>query len=142
MLAFRLREAIAPMTLLLGAALALPATVNAHGTADPGPHGGEIRMPGAFHVEALAGEQAFRVYVLDMQFDNPTVENASLTAKLEQGGTTKQLDCKTADDAAAFVCPLPANATLEQGVLTVDAERSGKPGEPAKYELPLEWSDE
>ena len=49
-------------------ALFLPGALLAHGTSEPGPHGGEIRMPGAFHVEALAVDGRLRVYLLKHVF--------------------------------------------------------------------------
>jgi len=128
--------------IVLWAALAVPVTTSAHGTSDPGPHGGEIRMPGAFHVEAIAGDDALRVHILDMRFANPTVDKASLEATIQQGGTETALDCLPGEDAKAFVCPLPSDTTLERGTLIIDAQRAGRPGEPAEYDLPLEWSEE
>ncbi len=131
---------VVPVIAVLGMALAVPATAIAHGTSDPGPHGGEIRMPGAFHVEAVAGDDALRIYVLDMQFDDPTVEATSLDARIEQGGTTTRLDCEPDENIKAFICPLPADTNLDAGKLIIDAQRKGKPAEPAQYDLPLKWS--
>lgn len=137
-----MRDRVVVSTFVVIAALATPATALAHGTSEPGPHGGEIRMPGAFHVEAIAGDDALRIYVLDMQFDNPTVDNAELAAKIEYGGSTTQLECAPADDAKVFICPLPPDTRLDRGRLVVDASRQGRPGEAAEYDLPLEWSGE
>ncbi len=128
-------------TLLLGVALAMPGSATAHGTSDPGPHGGEIRMPGAFHVEAVARDDALRIYVLDMQFENPTAEAASIEARLDQAGREIPLDCEASTEIKAFTCPLPDNARLDNGKLVIEATRKGKPAEPARYDLPLKWSN-
>jgi len=127
----------ATIVLALAAAVAAPGTAAAHGEAEPGPHGGEIRMPGAFHVEAVAGDGALRVYLLDMQFENPRVADSSVEAKLEQGGRAWQLDCRAREATRRFECPLPSGAELEAGTLTIDAARAGVPGAAARYGLPL-----
>ncbi|MDZ7748563.1 MAG: hypothetical protein U5K43_06725 [Halofilum sp. (in: g-proteobacteria)] len=109
----------------------------AHGTEEAGPNGGEIRMPGAFHVEVVAREDALRLYLLDMQFENPRTKGSSVDATLKQDGDSFDLACSVADGAKAFTCPLPDATTLNEGTLVVDASRAEMPAEPAKYELPL-----
>lgn len=126
----------------LSLVLVAPDSAMAHGESEPGPHGGEIRMPGAFHVEAVAGDEALRVYLLDMQFNNPRVAESSVTASLEQNGKTRQLQCRPEDGSKRFVCPLPDGSELTTGELVVDASRSGVPGQKARYDLPLMQGDE
>jgi hypothetical protein len=123
-------------------ALFLPGALLAHGTSEPGPHRGEIRMPGAFHVEALAVDGRLRVYLLNMQFESPQIANSSVKARIKQGGVTVDLQCTEAADAKAFRCSLPSGANLDQGTLIIDASRAGLPADPARYELPLKWSDQ
>lgn len=94
-------------------------------------------MPGAFHVEAVAENDALRVYLLDMQFENPQVADSSVTATLEQNGKARQLQCRPEDGARSFVCPLSEGSELTAGELMVDASRDGVPGETASYDLPL-----
>lgn len=118
-------------------ASAMPASVLAHGESEPGPHGGEIRMPGAFHVEAVAGDDALRVYLLDMQFEDPRVADSSVDAVLKQNGETRRLECEPDGGSKTFVCRLPAGFGLTGGELLVDASRGGVPGATARYELPL-----
>lgn len=117
-------------------------TAFAHGEDEPGPHGGEIRMPGAFHVEALERNDALRVYLLNMQFEQPQVRNSSVTARLIRDGQTTELECAPAEDAKAFHCPLPAGTSLERGTLTIDATRADMPADAAEYDLPLAWSED
>ncbi len=128
-------------TLLGGLALVCTAAFG-HGEDEPGPHGGEIRMPGAFHVEAIERENALRVYLLNMQFEQPQVRDSSVTARLKRGGETVQLNCSVADNAPAFRCPVPEGATLERGTLSIEATRAGKPANAAEYDLPLAWSED
>lgn len=116
-------------------ALLVAGTAFAHGESEPGPHGGEIRMPSAFHVEAVAGDDALTVYVLDMQFGNPTTENASVSAEVRRADDAVSLDCRP--KAAAFRCPLPDGVRLDDGKLVITASRSDLPEAQARYELPL-----
>lgn len=135
-----MRNRVLP-ALTFAAALVAPTISAAHGTDEPGPHGGEIRMPGTFHVEAVAQGDAVRLYLLDMQFEQPRVADSSVQAVLEQEGRTIQLDCSAAGDAKAFTCPLPKGASLQRGTLKIDATRQGKPASTASYELPLDWQE-
>ncbi len=121
--------------------LALAGAAGAHGTDKPGPHGGEIRMPGAFHVEAEVVDGDLRLYLLDMQFKNPVVGDSSVEARIEQGGESIALDCSADTEAKAFVCRVPSPVELDQGKLIVEASRDGLPAEPAEYELPLDWPE-
>lgn len=131
-------------SLTLAAVLVAPVAAGAHGTDKPGPHGGEIRMPGAFHVEvvAKAEAEALRLYLLNMQFEQPQISDSSVRVVLEQQGETVELDCSIADGAKAFTCPLPNDASLQRGTMKVDATRVGKPASTARYELPLDFQNE
>lgn len=135
------RSTLTSLTLAATIGVLNPVATIAHGTSDPGPHGGEIRMPGAFHVEVAAEQERLRVYLLDMQFEQPRVKNSSVEATLERDGETTRLSCTQADDIRAFKCSLPAEASLDEGTLVVEASRDGLPAEPARYDLPLAWSD-
>lgn len=125
--------------LTLTTVLVAPILALAHGTDKPGPHGGEIRMPGAFHVEVVDKGESLRMYLLNMQFERPRISDSSVQAVLKQEGSTIRLDCTPAEDAKAFTCPLPDGASLQRGTLKIDATRLGKPASTARYELPLEW---
>jgi hypothetical protein len=51
----------------------------AHGEDKPGPHEGFVRMPGAFHTELVQnGPNSLNVFLLDIQWKNPSVSNSSL----------------------------------------------------------------
>ena len=56
--------------LALAAALSAPGAALAHGKQEPGPNGGEVRMPGAFHVEAVAENDALLEALTVMAGDN------------------------------------------------------------------------
>lgn len=127
--------------LALAAGLSAPGTALAHGEAEPGPNGGEVRMPGAFHVEAVAGNDVLLVYLLDTEIQNPKVAGSSVEVKLEQNGKEWQLDCRAVEADQKFRCPLPAAAELDSGELTIEASRGGVPGAVAQYELPMMQGD-
>lgn len=99
---------------------------HAHGEDKPGPNGGEIRMPGAFHTELVRGEKGApaKVYLLDMEWKNPTVKDSAVSVSLD-GKPAK--DCKPAKDH--FTCELGlANS------VSITAKRAGQQGNAATYE--------
>ncbi|PWG62576.1 hypothetical protein DEM34_11535 [Spiribacter halobius] len=124
---------MASSVLLAGTTAAL-----AHGEAEPGPHGGEIRMPGAFHTEVVAASGALRVYLLDMQFENPQTAESSVEVTVRQQGETHRVECTAAE--RAFRCPLPDGVSLNAGALEVSAVRGGGQSWDAEYSLPLAFS--
>ena len=84
--------------------------VLAHGEDTPGPHRGYIRMPGAFHTEVVqSGTNLFKVYLLDLQWKNPSVKNSTLEVKLS-GKKVLKADCKIIEDY--YMCELPAMPTV------------------------------
>ena len=54
---------------------------HAHGEDRPGPHGGIIRMPGAFHTELRPkSNREFELFLLDMKWGEPSVAQSSVEA--------------------------------------------------------------
>lgn len=127
-----------PFLLALFVAFALaarPSIARAHGDGKPGPHGGIIRMPGAFHTEVVPGKAGgFDVYVLDVSFANPTTKDVSLGVHFQPGkGAAVGVECSPSGDH--FACKLPKGAV--HGELVVHAKRGGAEGAPASYPVPL-----
>jgi len=106
--------------------------VFAHGEDRHGPHGGYIRMPGAFHTEVVKEKQGYRIYLLDINWKNPTVENSSVQASLEVGGKKTHLICSQEKDS--YFCK---STQKPKGQLNVLAQRQGQAGGVAIYKLPL-----
>jgi hypothetical protein len=63
---------------LLLFSIATTSMTEAHGMDKPGPHGGFIKMPGSFHTELILEEQKAKVWLLDANFENPTIKESSL----------------------------------------------------------------
>ena len=126
--------------LLKLAFLLLPTLCLAHGEMKPGPHGGEIRMPGAFHVEVVPGSMTIEIYLLDMQFKNPQIEDSLINVILHREAKQMTLECQAISNKKMFRCLLPDDEALDAGRLMVNATRGGPPSEPMHYELPLKWS--
>lgn len=118
------------------AVLAFQAQARAHGENEEGPHGGFIRMPGAFHTEVVpAGAASVKVYLLDMEWKNPTVKNSGVKISLASPKSAAVV-CTARTDH--FECKLPKGADLKKkGQLTVEATREGQAGSAASYPLPL-----
>lgn len=115
--------------------LLVPGLAGAHGTDSPGPHGGEVRMPGAFHVEAVPSGDALSLYLLDVRIENPTASDSWVRPVLHQQGEAIELSCHV--NEKGFRCPLPEGATLDSGRLVVSAKRADVPHAEVSYELPL-----
>ena len=104
-----------------------------HGGDKPGPHGGFIEMPGAFHTEVVPEEgNSFKVYLIDINFENPTVE-----AWLENGKKKDVLACTAKEDH--FQCA-PKSPVGKATKLVVKAKREQAEGNEATYKLPLHRS--
>ena len=111
----------------------------AHGEDKPGPHGGQMRMPGALHTEVLLeGDSAVKVYLLDISFENPMVNNSSVDVSVERKKSKSGLSCSPKEDY--FACTAKNPKILLGGSLIVEATRNGAKGVPAKYPLPLRFT--
>lgn len=66
-----------------------------HGGDKPGPNGGEVQMPGAFHTELVFDKESqdAMVFLLDMEFKNPTLNDSSVTAFYKKGKTKVAYSC-------------------------------------------------
>jgi hypothetical protein len=102
----------------------------AHGEDKPGPHGGRISMPGAFHIEIVPeSSRVFKVYLLDVEWKNPTLKESSITMTHDN----QPAICKPKKDFYRCEFSRPANS----GTLTVTASRENQSGAPMTYKLPL-----
>jgi hypothetical protein len=106
----------------------------AHGEDVYGPHKGFVRMPGAFHTELVPnGENILKVYLLDIQWKNPSVSNSKL--QIKYNGKINA-ECQIQDDFYNCVFPKSVNLT-KKGELKVTAERENQKGMEVSYKLPL-----
>ncbi|MGZ3782671.1 MAG: hypothetical protein ACXVCY_18655 [Pseudobdellovibrionaceae bacterium] len=124
------------MKTLISILIMLPTISWAHGENKPGPHGGQIRMPGGFHTEVvLDKDQSLEVYLLDLNFKNPMTENSKVDVSAVS--TTKEtvnFKCATLEDH--FHC-IGDKALPKNGELTVTAVRNKAVGNKAVYKLPF-----
>lgn len=106
----------------------------AHGEDKEGPHKGFIRMPGAFHTElVLDGKNKVIVYLLDLQWKNPSVKNSSLIMYLND-----KIKANCEKKRNFFVCTFPKDVDLlKKGILKVTAVREDQKGMEVTYRLPL-----
>lgn len=117
--------------------LALSAnTVFAHGEDKPGPHGGHIKMPANFHTEVIADKDgSFHIYLLDIQFQNPTVKDSEIKAFVLNGKKRTDLKCSIMG-SNHFHCK--GSKPVKSGSLVLKAKREGTwASADAKYDLPL-----
>lgn len=113
--------------------------VFAHGEEKPGPHGGVIRMPGAFHTELTSNSDTkFNIYLLDINWENPSIKDSHLEIKIINNSVAAAVTCKK--DVDFFQCQLPKNFTLKKGKLSVKSSREKEVGREVFYDLPLNLS--
>lgn len=123
--------------IVIGIAILTTLQLWAHGEDKLGPHGGYITMPGPFHVEVvLESEQRLKLYLLDMDWKNPSVKDSKVTLTHDK----TQADCKEVKSPRSdhFLCEFPKSVKLKsKGELSVEATREKQQGMKVKYELPL-----
>lgn len=108
-----------------------------HGEDKPGPHQGHIRMPGAFHTElVITANRKIKVYLLDINWQNPTVKNSSLQVIYKTNKKPEKANCYVTSDH--YTCEFSKKVDLtKKGILNIEAEREGNKGTTAVYDLPL-----
>ena len=110
-------------------------TAFTHGEDKLGPNGGYVRMPGAYHTEVVPeGENKFRVYLLDINWKNPTVKSSEIKAQLT-GKKKSPVKCEVQNDY--FLCQLAEGVKLTSGTLVLETTRDNQKGAKATYPLPL-----
>ena len=121
---------------LLTALILRESIVYAHGEDKLGPNGGFIRMPGAFHTEViLLGPNKLKVFLLDINWQNPSVANSSLVVSLRKNKSYKA-KCEIKENY--YICDFPKGVDITlKGELLVEAKRENQKGNQASYELPL-----
>ena len=121
--------------LTLAGIIFLSLLANAHGEDKPGPHGGHIKMPANFHTELVPEiDGSFRIYLIDLQFQNPSVQNSAVKVSLVSNKKKSSLNCFTMNDH--FHCK--GAKPFKKGTLIITATRNGTLATmDAKYSLPL-----
>lgn len=122
---------------ILTALLISSFNVFGHGENKPGPHGGSIQMPGAFHTELLLKPGMATVYLLDIAFSNPTTENSKVALTVIHNAKSVIVECTA--NKTFFECPFPQKLTPLTGI-KINAVRKGLKGKEAFYPLPLLFS--
>lgn len=126
-------------TLLL---LLLPSLVLAHGEDKPGPNGGFIRMPSAFHTEVVLSDtdDSFHLYLLDMNFQNPTVKDSQVKAVYEvKGSKPVNFKCEVMG-GNHYHCLPDGKYSKSKGKLALTVKREQFEGK-AEYVFPLKWAE-
>lgn len=116
--------------------LVLPSMGFSHGEDKPGPHKGYIQMPGGFHTELVPiSASRMHVYLLDLEWKNPLIENSSVELRHSFGKRSLNAKCSAAKDH--FVCEFPDKVNMKKGQIDVKATRDHAAGNIAIYNLPL-----
>lgn len=123
--------------LALTGILMTPLLSAAHGGDKPGPHGGNVEMPGAFHTEVvMENDQSIKVYLIDMNFQNATSKDSSVAVSFKNKKNPVNFTCSAVSDY--FHC-VPSKKYPLKDVLVVKATRENAIGNEAIYKLPLKF---
>lgn len=111
-----------------------PLHVVAHGEDKPGPHGGFVSMPGAYHAEVVPkGANQLNIYLLDMEWKNPSLRQSSVELQIGES----KAKCSPSTDY--FLCRFDATVNLtKKGTLLLKSTREGQKGRQIAYSLPLQ----
>lgn len=109
-----------------------------HGEDKAGPNGGFIKMPAAYHTELVPdGKHSFKVYLLDIDWKNPSIKNSSVELTYEDKLKTKAV-CTVGSNF--YQCAFPANIDIStKGQISIASRREGQTGNDVTYPLPLKW---
>lgn len=120
-------------------AILISFTAFGHGENKPGPHGGEIRMPGSFHTELVVQGSTAKIYLLDMAFKNPLTEKSSVVVSAEGKSGNVKPHCATKE--SFFECHFPKDLKNYKSLI-IKPERKGQKGKETRYTLPLKFSSD
>ncbi len=115
-------------------------SAGAHGEEKPGPNGGHIKMPGGFHTELeIDPVQGAHIFLLDMNFKNPTVKDSSVSAFFETESDQISYNCGIMGNNH-FHC-VPSKKLPTKGELHIKATREKAIGNEVVYSIPLQEFD-
>ena len=112
----------------------LTENASAHGMNKHGPNGGFIQMPGTFHTELVDNGKDFHVYLLDISFKNPMVQDSKVSLKYK-ADKDSVVDCRP--EGSKFICPKPKVGMNSVKEIIVKAKREKSMGSDAVYQWPL-----
>lgn len=116
--------------------MTLSAQLFAHGMNKPGPNGGYIRMPGAYHVELVSTDTETKVYILDIGFKKLPVTNALVSMSLKGA---KDFPVKCRKEAEFFRCDIKGSELKMYKELTITSSKAGEKQASSVYSLPLSF---
>ncbi len=114
----------------------ISSTVFAHGMNKPGPNGGNIRMPGTYHVELVSDKNILKIYFLDMNFKPISISNAAANVSLN-GATSQAVEC--AKGTEYFSCDLKKINLRNYKEIQLQTSKAGEKAVLSTYKLPLDY---
>lgn len=124
---------------IVSLAFILPTVSMGHGDDKPGPHGGYIKMPGAYHTELVfEKEYNFYFYLLDANFQSPIVIDSSIDVVFKTSDLEIPQSCKPKE--IYFLCVMPEGVTAATlNKIVVKSKRANKVGRDVVYGFPLHF---
>ena len=94
-------------------------------------------MPGAFHTELIVESQSAKIFLLDVNFKNPTTLNSHVYFHLMSKGKSSEVTCLSKQ--SYFECSIRGSNSQYSG-FRVKAIRNGVIGKDVHYLLPLSFA--
>ncbi len=99
-----------------------------------GPHKGRIVAVANYNLEILWENDFARIYLLDSEFKNPTVQGSVVGVFIKAGNTESEMNCVVIEDY--FECK-QSGKKFKKGQLAISSKRNGVQAEEIKVEVPF-----
>lgn len=100
-----------------------------------GPHKGQLVSAASFNIEILWEAESAKIYLLDSEFKNPSVQGSEVGIFIQSGNTESEMSCQPVEDY--FECK-QSGKKFKKGQLAISAKRNGIPAEEVKVKVPFE----
>lgn len=101
-----------------------------------GPHKGSLVSAGGFQMEILwESDSSVKIYLLDADYKNETVQNSEVGVFIQSGNTESELSCQTVENY--FECK-QGSKKFKKGQLSISAKRNGTQAQEVKVKVPFE----
>lgn len=100
-----------------------------------GPHKGQLVSAAGFNLEILWETDTAKIYLLDSEFKNPTVQGSEVGIFIQSGNTESEMSCQAVENY--FECK-QSGKKFKKGQLAISAKRNGVPAEEVKVKVPFE----
>lgn len=100
-----------------------------------GPHKGQLVSAGSFQLEILWEGDSAKIYLLDAEYKNESVQNSEVGVFIQSGNTESEMSCQVVENY--FECK-QSGKKFKKGQLAISSKRNGVQAEEVKVKVPFE----